>query len=68
MTKETRLPEIGDIVRYRTKHARRGILREETRIGTVTVIWAHSSEDGPYIDTTSGTFIPALGDTWEMLC
>jgi len=59
-------PQIGDRIRYTTKTAKRGWMEAVTREGVITCIWGNGW-DGPHINTTTGTFIPSLGDTWEMI-
>ena len=59
------LPAVGDVIRYRTKTARRGYLESIERVGVVTVIWTNGW-DGPHIDTTTGCCIPSLGDQWHI--
>ena len=59
-----RLPNVGDRVIYTTKTARHGRgLELEMRKGSVLAVWSNGW-DGPHVSTTTGCFIPALGDTW----
>jgi hypothetical protein len=57
------LPEIGDVISYRTKRSD-GIWHEGTSI--VTVLWTY--DDLPIINCADGANIHvAFGDTWEGL-
>lgn len=60
------LPTVGQRVKYRTRTATRGWLEDVEREGVVTIIWGNGW-DGAHIDTTTGGFIPSLGDTWEVI-